>query len=302
MLFRPLPLLLCLALLLAGCGAGGAPVAPTDTPAAPAATDAPAATMPTVGATEAPAATAEATSVGAAPEKCASVERVSALTPEGDALVQGLVAAMHAPPTESGAMGVRQIDRLGDWAIVEATPPNAEPGIFVLKKEGAAYTAAATWGGVAQSAQEIRDYLAQNTPGAPAELFACFEPAGAPFAPAADAAACSGIARIDPASDAARAVAAAVSATNTTFGAVAEIRGLDQLDGWSLLEAVFAESEPGIFLLHDEGGAQRIAAVWGGIAESRLEIRRYLAEQAPGAPAALLTCFEPKGSPFVEAP
>jgi hypothetical protein len=248
------------------------------------------------------AATVEATSVGASPEKCASVERLSALTPEGDALVQGLIAAQHAPPTDSGELRVRQIDRLGEWAIIEATPPNAEPGIFVLKQEGAAYALPAVWGGVAESAQEIRDYLAQNAPGAPAELFACFEPAGPPFTPGPGAAVCADVVRVDPATPAAQSVAAAVSATNTSFGAVAEIRGLDQLEGWSVLEAVFADSEPGIFLLHDEGGSQRIAAVWGGVTESRLQIRRYLAEQAPDAPAALLDCFEPKGPPFVEAP
>ena len=42
--------------------------------------------------------------------------------------------------------------------------------------------------------------------------------------------------------------------------------------------------------------------MWGGIIEGPQDIQRYLAEQEPDAPAALLTCFEPKGPPFVEAP
>lgn len=235
--------------------------------------------------------------------QCPNVERVSTLTDEANALGQALVAALPAQTQNQPSVElrqIRQIDRLGDWVLIETSFLSSEPGIFALRREGETYKYVTAWGGVAESAAQIRAYLAQNAPDAPKELIDCFEPASPPFAPLPDEAFCANVTKLPPDSDEAKAIAASIAAADPSLGQPEEIRAVQRLDTWVLIELRFSQSEPGILLLEaGRDGSYRRAGSWGGVTESTLQIRRALAEQVPQVPPLLLACLMPQGAPFV---
>lgn len=127
-----------------------------------------------------------ACSPGAAGEQagpCAAVQHPAPDSAEGQAIIAGLVKtqpslAGYAPPPD----WVRGIDQLNDWAIVETNGTDQfEPGVFVVHKQGAEYRFVSVWGGVATQPNEIQNWLREQAPAAPATLFDCFRPRGAPF-------------------------------------------------------------------------------------------------------------------------
>ena len=70
---------------------------------------------------------------------------------------------------------------------------------------------------------------------------------------------------------------------------------------WYLVEAEFANGEPGVMLLEKAGEGYRDAANWGGSAapfRTPPAIRAFLKKEVPAVPGPLLQCFDPAGPPF----
>ncbi len=155
-------------------------VAPSATP--PPATAAPSATPPP--ATEVPSAT-PTLAPAASNDPCSQVTRIPPDSAEARAIGQALLAEL--PKRQASDMAtrsfefdeIRSIDRMGDWVVFQASfKAYLEPAIFVLQATADGYRYDGEgWGGQADSAAEIRSYLASRLPEAPPELFACLEPA-----------------------------------------------------------------------------------------------------------------------------
>jgi hypothetical protein len=67
---------------------------------------------------------------------------------------------------------------LGDWAIVEAEFDQAEPAIYLLKKETVDWKIRGDWGGTPaphKANPMIRRWLSKDAPDAPRDLVKCFE-------------------------------------------------------------------------------------------------------------------------------
>ena len=72
-------------------------------------------------------------------------------------------------------------------------------------------------------------------------------------------------------------------------------------EGWILIETDLTNLEPAIVLLRPEAGKYKKAASYSGTAapfNDTQAIHEYLKQEAAGAPAQLIKCYEPVGPPF----
>lgn len=97
---------------------------------------------------------------------------------------------------------------------------------------------------------------------------------------------------------------AAIRAFSPPDSASAKLVQLLALDDWQLAEVEFAALSPAVVLLRQGSNGWNIvpSAIWSGSTEPWRPaplIRRYLAQQAPSAPAALLDCLNPKSALFL---
>lgn len=121
-----------------------------------------------------------------AAQRCASVEAVAPDSPQGqqmiDALLRVLGDYVARDIRERAPLAVDEvwsIIKQDGWAVVQTSfraGAGLEPGVFVLRdtSEGYAYDGV-VWGGMAESAADIRTYLAVRADDAPDLLFACAE-------------------------------------------------------------------------------------------------------------------------------
>jgi hypothetical protein len=117
---------------------------------------------------------------------CTQIQHLDPTSPEAVPILEALLNALparQAPDLQARAPfaydQVRSVSCGGDWVIVQTSfKQYLDPGIFLLQRvpDGYQYTGHG-WFGPAQNSDEIRRSLAQQAPGAPAELFTTFEPA-----------------------------------------------------------------------------------------------------------------------------
>lgn len=122
--------------------------------------------------------------------------------------------------------------------------------------------------------------------------------------PVAHKTTCADVERPDPTSwegeqirDAAQAAIQAQS--NTSDATISTLKQINRFDNWLIVQAEFDQTEPGVFLLHEQAQQDEVAAVWGGVVEHKGQIQQYFAQQAPKAPKLLLDCFQPQ-DPFTK--
>jgi hypothetical protein len=165
-----------------------APTAPpTHATAAPPATPAHATATPTyapAAPTAAPSAPPTLTAA-TANDPCVKVTRIPPDSEEARRIGQALLAEIPRRVAADLATRsfefdeIRSIDRVDDWVLFQASfKAYLEPAIFVVRvtPDGYRYDGEG-WGGQAESAAQIRGYLASRLHEAPPELFACLEPA-----------------------------------------------------------------------------------------------------------------------------
>jgi hypothetical protein len=119
-------------------------------------------------------------------QQCASVKAVAPDSPQGEQMLTALLSVLgeyvardireRAPLAVDEVWSIIQQD---GWALVQTSfreGAGLEPGVFVLRdtSEGFAYDGV-VWGGMAESAEDIRGYLAARADEAPDLLFACAE-------------------------------------------------------------------------------------------------------------------------------
>ncbi|MFZ5531582.1 MAG: hypothetical protein ACOY4U_11115 [Pseudomonadota bacterium] len=100
-----------------------------------------------------------------------------------EATLAGTALRRH---TQAGAPTIKLLAKSGAWLIAEAEFPEAEPGAFLLRKQGKAYKVVSVWGGSAapfKDAPAIRQWFRSQAPSAPAALIECHEPLTPPFGP-----------------------------------------------------------------------------------------------------------------------
>jgi hypothetical protein len=121
-----------------------------------------------------------------AAQRCAPVEAVAPESPQGQHMLNALLRVLGdyvaRDSRERAHLAVDEVWSIiqqDGWALVQTSfheGTGLEPGAFVLRdtNEGYAYDGV-VWGGMAESAEDIRDYLAVRADDAPELLFACAE-------------------------------------------------------------------------------------------------------------------------------
>ena len=82
-----------------------------------------------------------------------------------------------------------------------------------------------------------------------------------------------------------------------------EIRAIDQMNDWYIVEAEFKNLEPAIFVLHKIKDTYKMVTLFGGSTapeEPAPIIRKYFIEKVPNAPKELFNCYTPKSYPFIK--
>ncbi|NTU78521.1 MAG: hypothetical protein HGA45_03820 [Chloroflexales bacterium] len=125
--------------------------------------------------------------------------------------------------------------------------------------------------------------------------------ATAPTADATAASGCAAVEQLDPTTAEAQAIGAAFLRglpSDRSLGQIDQLHSVARLGEWLILEASFTQGEPGVIVLRQQGGDYREVASWSGIVTEANQMQSYLRAKAPGAPAALFTCFTPKLTHF----
>jgi hypothetical protein len=108
---------------------------------------------------------------------------------------------------------------------------------------------------------------------------------------------CNAVTTLPPESPTAQAILTAIQQHSLPDSRSARWLQLLQQDGWSVAEVAFDTLNPSLVVLHLQGHQWRVQdrAVWSGSTapwHSGDLVRRYLREQAPGLPKALLGCVK----------